>query len=307
MKLKCNMCDGLYQDELDVRFGMICDNACPFCFNKIGRPAQKFNLEKVIQSALEEAPRSCINIVGGEPLLSCMLDDLLTFIKAVRHTTQKLCIISSLPPIPKNKQKVFEEIMELTDELIISLQHYNDDKNSELMNATHKYSRMAKIKELKESRFSDKISITLNISLNGINTAGKLNKALQIFDEMGIKYVRINELGNTPLHISIRQVVPDYKFKSPFAHGCSIDLTKHFKKKLGLKNIQTIKTRIRCFIVEPTEKASFADLIKTWIQRISYDRSVKNNAPLKYGKNRPTVIYEDGHKDWSWAVYEINR
>lgn len=307
MKLKCNMCDGLGQNDLDVRFGMACDNACPFCFNRIGRPAQKFDLQKVIKSTLEEAPRDCINIVGGEPLLACMLDDLLTFIKAVRHTTKQLCIITSLPPIPESKQKVFEEVMELIDELIVSVQHYNDDKNSDLMHATHRYSRMDKLRELKRGRFSDKISITMNISVNGINCAGKLNKALQIFDEMGIKYVRINELGSTPLHISIRQVMPDYRFKSPFSHGCSLDVTEHFRKKLGLKNIETIKTRIRCFVVEPTEKATFADLIKTWIQKKSYIKSVKNRQPLKYGKNRPTVIYEDGHKDWSWAIYEMNR
>jgi hypothetical protein len=209
-----------------------------------------------------------------------------------------------LPPIPENKQKVFEEIMELTDDLIISLQHFDDEKNSLLMKATNHYSRIDKIKELKAGKFSDKISITLNISVNGINCAGKLNKALQIFDDMGIKYVRINELGSTPLHISIRQVMPDYKFKSPFSHGCSINVTKHFKKKLGLKNIKTIKTRIRCFIVEPTEKASFADLVKTWIQKKSYIHSIKYNKPLKYGRNRMSVIYEDGHKDWSWAIYK---
>ena len=73
--LHCNPCDK-DATEMDVRFGMTCDNACPFCFNKIGRPAGKFDLQAIIKSTLEEAPYNCINIVGGEPLLACRLDDL---------------------------------------------------------------------------------------------------------------------------------------------------------------------------------------------------------------------------------------
>lgn len=81
----------------------------------------------------------------------------------------------------------------------------------------------------------------------GINTEEKLGNALKLFDSLKIKYVRINELGNTPLHLSIKEVIPDYKFKSPYAHGCNIDISKFLIKKYNLKNIKTLKARTRCF------------------------------------------------------------
>ena len=305
IKLKCNACDGVGEDTLDIRFDNKCDNFCPFCFNRnAGRPFQKFNLAKVIEATLEQAPRECINIVGGEPLLPCMLDSLLTYLKAVRHTTKQICIITSLPQIPEAKRKTFENILELTDELIVSLQHYDNKWNNRLMRASNKYNRIATLTKLSKSKYSAKLSITLNISLAGINTEEKLGNALKFFDSLGIKYVRVNELGNTPLHLSVREVIPDYKFKSPYAHGCNIDLTKKKKKKYELKNIKTIKVRVRCFWVEQTEKATLADLIKTKVHLRTKVKADKKGKDYKYTRHRPTVIYEDGFVDWSWKLYD---
>lgn len=305
IKLKCNACDGIGENDLDIRFGNKCDNFCPFCFNRnFGRPFQKFDLQKVIDATLEQAPRECINIVGGEPLLPCMLDDLLTYLKAVRHTAKQICIITSLPQIPEAKRETFENILELTDDLIVSLQHYDSKWNNRLMRSSNKYDRIAALTELSKSKYSAKLSITLNISLAGINTEEKLGNALKFFDSLKIKYVRINELGNTPLHLSIKEVIPDYKFKSPYAHGCNIDISKFLIKKYNLKNIKTLKARTRCFWVEDSEKATLADLIKTKIKLRAKQRADKTGKVYKYTRHRPTVIYEDGMVDWAWMLYE---
>ena len=305
IKLKCNACDGVGEDTLDIRFDNKCDNFCPFCFNRnFGRPFQKFDLQKVIDATLEQAPRECINIVGGEPLLPCMLDDLLTYLKAIRHTAKQICIITSLPEIPESKKEVFENILDLTDDLIVSLQHYDNKWNNRIMRASNKYNRIDALVALSKSKYSAKLSITLNISLVGINSEEKLGNALKFFDSLGIKYVRVNELGNTPIHLSIKEVVPGYRFKSPFAHGCSIDLTKYLVKKYKLKNIKLIKARVRCFWVEPTEKATLADLIKAKIHLRAKQKADKKGKVYKYTRHRPTVIYEDGLVDWSWKLYD---
>ena len=297
------MCDGVGENELDVRFGTSCDNACPFCINHIGRPAQKFNLEKIIETTLAEGKRDCINIVGGEPLLPCRLDDLYTFIKAVRPITKSICIITSLPQIPAEKQELFEKILDLTDDLIISLQHFNNLVNNKLMNASNKYNRIQALIDLSKSQYSAKLNVTLNISSNGINNEEKLAHALKFFDSLGIKYVRLNELGNTPLHISMREVMPEYKFKSPYAHGCSVNVTKYLIRKYKLKNIKTIKARIRCFMIEPSEEASKADLFKAKIQLRALKRAQKHHKVYKYTRHRHTVVYEDGTVSFAWQVY----
>lgn len=302
IKLKCNACDGACEDEIDVRFGNACDNNCPFCFNRnLGRRPQKFDLEAIKTTIKKELPRKGLNIVGGEPLLSNNLLDLLDFVSWARYFFEEISIITSLPEIKPQDYDTFLKIMDLTDNLIVSIQHYEFEKNNDLMQASNKYNRIKFLSDLANSRYSAKLCVTLNIMRGGIDSEGKLARALRLFDSMNIKYVRINELGATPFRIQLRDVEPNFKYKSPYAHGCSINATKYFTKKLKLKNIKTVKVRIRCFIVEDDAVGGKVDLLKAKIQARSLKKAIKKNKPYKYGRYRNTVVYEDGFADIHWG------
>ena len=288
IKLNCNTCDGIFnKDKLTVRFTKACPHKCPFCIEKTSNlESYNINLERMINNTLLLNKKE-ISISGGEPFI-CM-DNLFTYIKAVKKEDNKIGVITSLPDSIEKDWDTFTEIMKVIDNLYISLNHYDNEKNNEIYKAfNNKISLFEKIC----SKWPDKINVSLNLIKGYIDNPEDLNKALGFIHKNKVKSMRINEIQHcSELYVNYKEVLPNLKLKSPYSHCCYTDLNLYQDMKVQLKR--------SCFIVEESQKASYSDILKLMIRKI-FKMPIGGGGIKALGIDIPAYMYENGDIDTSW-------
>ena len=295
-----NSCDGFYKNSLDVRFTNICDNNCPFCIEKSGVECMPLDIDKMIESTIKSG-RKEILILGGEPLLQ--LRAVKTYIEGIREYVDKIYITTSLPRTILSDLDTFTEIFNLIDGLNVSLQHFNPDKNNEIMCASSNHDRIHELKEIceLERRFNPavnkdttKIRVSINLVKGAIDNKKKIKKFLKTMQDIGVRHVKINELQHTPdLYISFEKAYNYNKLESPYAHGCQgeIELKKFSELKITLKRA--------CFMVEPSCTSTKADYKK-------YIKKKKENKKSNKFVPGQVVLYENGMLSKGWLAKAVN-
>ena len=133
-------------------------------------------------------------------------------------------------------------------------------------------------------KYSDKIRTSINLIKGGVDTKYKLMETLKYFENIGCKYIKINELQNSESYVSYEDIM-SIKLKSPYANGCNTHITiNNVPMKILLKR--------SCFLVENSKDANFADFTKIVIKTLIY-------RVIKY-KNNFKVLYEDGTVKNNW-------
>lgn len=277
-----NSCDGFYSDSLDVRFTKMCDNNCPFCIEKCGLCAQTQNVPKMIESTINSG-RTTVLILGGEPFLC--INELLAYVKGIRSHVKNIYITTSLPKTIQAEKGTFDEIMAFIDGLNVSLQHWDWQKNNEILRASNKFNRIELLHDIcKNSDHADKIRVSINLVKGSIDTRAQLDKFLDVMESIGVKHVKINELQHTPdLYVSFDKLY-DLKLASPYSHGCQFDI------QLEDHNLR-ITLKRACFCVEPSLTATVSDLLKAIAKRTVHKCC-----------GHQVVLYESGELSDGWVT-----
>lgn len=302
IKMKCNPCDGVADNELDIRLTKKCNNHCSFCIERNhGRGALEYNEDAIIETLSALPHKSYINIVGGEPLLE--YDRLVSLLHALRtkHLCDHICIITSLPNLSDEQ---YSKVLSLVDEMVVSFQHFDWIVNNKAMQVKDpEYDRVERFRKLVCKHPKGKLSVTLNIGQHEINNSEDLIDALKFFERCGVQTLRINELDDYDEWLPLSELLPDLKLKSPYAHGCSMDVTKWFKRHYKIQ-IPKIKCRIRCYRLESRAPQSKEDAIKEWKKKCLRDKELAAGKKFSCERNEVTVVYEDGSTALFWEKYQ---
>ncbi len=289
---KQNSCDGKYDNSLDVRFTKACDNHCDFCIEQNGVCARERNVNKMIYNTIVSGKETVL-ILGGEPFLH--INDLKTYVEGIRPYVKYIYITTSLPNTINQHYDVFSTIMKQIDGLNVSFQHYNWEKNNEILHASSNHNRFQLLRKIcSNNDFAAKCRASINLVKGSVDTKMKLYRFLNKMVASNVKHVKINELQFTPdLYISFEDMMgKDIKYlhlKSPYSHGCQSEIT--------LKRYPNLKITLKraCPYVEPSLKFSKKDKKKQRYVLFSNQHS------------RPhftIVLYEDGELSIGWKQKE---
>lgn len=279
-----NSCDGYYKDSLDVRFTKMCDNNCPFCIEKGGITGKSTNVPAMIE-ATKASGKSTVLILGGEPFL--LLPELKKYIEGIYLFVKEIYITTSLPITIQENIDLFCEIADMVTGINISFQHYDDEKNNEIMHASRHYKRTETLKKLCDMGYADKFRVSINLVKGSIDTVEKIESFLWTMENLGVKHVKINELQHAnDLYISFEKAY-GIELPSPFSHGCqdTISLPGH-DLRITLKRA--------CFCVNDGLKATLPDLCKAIIKQTT----------KKYCGYQ-IVLYEDGTLSDGWKKEKL--
>jgi pyruvate-formate lyase-activating enzyme len=279
MKLKCNSCDGLYSDSLDVRFTKACDNACGFCIERKGLGSLgPTNVDAMIKSTISSG-KSTILILGGEPFLQ--IDKLHAYVNAIRPHVKSIYITTSLPvQLDVTNPKVLE-ILNWIDGLNVSIQHYDPKINNEILIARSGHDRIKQLESILTVIHPSLVRVSINLVKGFIDTKAKLLECLNVMKSIGVTYLKINELQSSDLYVSYEDLM-NTKLHSPFSGGCQHPINLD-------KDLRVILKR-SCFKVEESLYPSLGDIAKLLYQRLAEPQI------------DCTVLYEDGTLSEGWIT-----
>ena len=242
----------------------------------------------MIASALD-SPQQSILILGGEPLL--MLDKVIEFVTAIRPYKKEIYVTTSLPRTLVKQPEQLLHLVGMLDGLNVSFQHHDWQRNNEILSASNKYNRVEFLGELlAHEDFARKVRVSVNLVKGGVDNAKDLNAFLDLFQQMGCRHVKVNELqSSSDKYVSFENIM-NVKLPSPFAHGCQTDEPLRDGMRVTLKR--------SCFIVEETLTASPADLMKITV------RSISNFTSRGGAQTRNGVMYENGSLETGWITEE---
>lgn len=292
MRLRCNSCDGIYNNSLDVRLTKACDNYCGFCIERQGIEDQGDHVDIMIRNTIGSGRRNVL-ILGGEPFIA--VEKLYHYVKGIRPYVEKIYITTSLPKtlmnITDNKIKY---ILDHIDGLNVSLQHYSSDINNEVLHASSNHNRIELLSNLinkyalRIENDALQIRVSINLCKGYIDSDYELRAFLGVMKMIGVEHVKINELQSVDkdTYVSFENIT-GIKLKSPYSTGCQTDVTPYFNIK-GLN----VYVKRSCFVVqsESTSKFFYQDFIKAILKRL-----------FKIQCNTK-VLYEDGTISDGWKV-----
>lgn len=283
MKLKCNCCDGIY-NSFDVHFTSACDNKCAHCIDKCydGLNINKPNVDAIVKTIIDNSEGlDDVLFLGGEPCL--YLDELIECVVKLRERTKlKLYVTTSVPKVCYTNRDKFEKLIDMLDEINLSVQHYKEEVADEIRKTTSTYDRQKFYNSLPHK---EKIRININIVKPYLYTKEDISNCLRHYDKMGFNSIKLSEIQHgKDVFVSFEKVF-DISLGSPYSCGCQtyLDMDKilpGFKTPLLLKR--------SCFMCEDTLKASIGDGMK-----------VISNL-FRNPKNKYAVIYEDGTLSKGW-------
>lgn len=289
IKFKINSCDGIY-DSLDVRFTKACDNRCEFCIEKDGLPSLGDTKVAELIKATIGSGKSDILILGGEPLLNP--ENVLEYIEGVRKYVTSIYLTTSLPKITSYGKGLdyLKNIIGLLDGINISVHHYEDRINNDVLKSTNPYDRIHFLETLlRDTSIADKVRVCCNLVSGYIDTQESINEFLIHMHNIGVKNVKLNELQNVSVDAYVAfEDVYNLKLKSPFAYGCQTDITDKIRFNSGMR--VTLKRSCFCNKDRSIAKATIPDLVKCIAKRLNKNLNCTNFM----------VMYEDGRIEAGW-------
>lgn len=279
-----NFCDGIFLNIVDVRFGKACDNNCTYCIDKQGRnkTSDKIDVDSMLRSIDTIKYLDDMTISGGEPFLKPR--ELIRFIEGVKAIFPRVNIYinTALPRLFIDHPNMVREIMKHVKGLNISMNHYSEDLNRKILQASSNHNRLPILQELCRN-YPGKIRVSFNLVKGYIDTYEKVSFALGVFTAAGVTHIRVRELFHADKEYVSYEKISGVKLPEPFALGCVTIISKEdHPVKVELKR--------SCFAATNHRYANWRDLLK-----IIYMKLFKNRFKKEF-----YVLYEDGSmfNDW---------
>lgn len=294
LNFNVNVCDQTAKD-IEIHLTQKCDNKCEFCIDRMNKGIGYTEKPAVTNICLSLAMLShnaeILSIAGGEPCL--YLDELLEIVKWCKQFAKhlKINLITSLPYRCYKEQDKFFEILELIDTMTISAQHYKKDIADKIRgtNTSTKYPRNDFYKSLPHK---EKISITLNIVKDKLDTKQDIIDNILYFNKLGFTHIKLSEIMKyDKLFVNVENILNIKGLGEPFASGCNIpfDINPVIHSIYPNENYEgTFNLKRQCFYTSSKRHANIFSLIKVIFRRMFSKKYLF------------AVIYEDGsiHNYW---------
>lgn len=284
IKYNCNACDQK-DNELMIHFTSYCPNQCVYCIDKLNKGVGhigKPNTVAIINTIKKYHEKAdYITFSGGEPCV--FLDELLEVVEFVKMNTKlQVSLITSVPDQCVIKKDTFFKIIDLVDNVAISVQHYNERWACRIRGHQDWINRQTFYQEIPNK---DKFCINLNLIRPWLCDELTVCEAISHYNKMGYKNIRIAELfDRDDMYVSFEEVF-NIKMGSPFATGCKtkFDISKWIPDFDG-----NLTVKRSCFMCTNKQHASLKDIVKI---------CTRNIIPKKHFFG---VVYEDGsiHPYW---------
>lgn len=263
--LRKNICDGNVSG-CDIFFTSICDNLCEHCIakesmrrNKNAKPDLEA-IKKTIKERQEgEVPFEFITLSGGEPLL--FMDESIELCRWIKTNYPEifLDITTTIPFVATKDLDKFDELLSILDSLKVSVQS-KDPFDADWLRCTRSVFDRNKFYEEVLTKYKDKVIVAMNLVFP-LNTKEKVTESVEYFSNLGFN-VRINEVTGERFYKSFNDIM-GAKVKSPYAHGCSVDVSDYF-------NVKTkVILRQKCYLANKAAKATFADRFKLFYKKVT--------------------------------------
>lgn len=278
---KCNCCDGVY-NSFDVHFTTLCDNKCKHCIdlNYSGIGISKPDVRAICSTILANQDKiDDVLFLGGEPCL--FLEELHECIRTLRRETSlKLYVTTAVPKTCYDNKELFTRIIEDSDGVNLSVQHYNEEIADSIRRTISQYDRQRFYASLP---YKEKIRINLNVVKPFLYEKQMLVDCLRHYDLMGFNSIKLSEIQHGKEHFVSVEDIFEMKLGSPYAYGCQkyVELVPDMSTPVLLKR--------SCFLCEETLKASISDGIKLLTKF------------FKLPQNTYGVVYEDGTLTKGWV------
>ena len=83
----------------------------------------------------------------------------------------------------------------MIDGLNVSLQHYSPKINNDVLQARHRFNRIAALADiLKYEDFANKVRVSINLCKGFIDTKEKIDTFFEVMESINCKHIKINEL-----------------------------------------------------------------------------------------------------------------
>lgn len=247
---------------MHIHFCKACDNKCEFCIENIQRNCEdpKPDIKAMLNTFRTFGSMTDATITGGEPFL--FLDELSEFVATLHNENKNLNIyINTALPIcftQEKHTKIIDSILQSIKCLNVSLNHYDEEKNFKILNASSRHSRKDIIQKLTKL-YPDKIRISFNLVQGFIDSKEEIEKTLSVLSNLGVKHARIRELFCTDTNYVSYEQICRIKLPSAYAFGCR---TSYYDEV----NKMNVSIKRSCFQIQTKCYASINDLIKIIFQ-----------------------------------------
>ena len=269
IRYNSNVCDHI-SDEIIVMVTKACPNKCAFCIDQLNKGIKTPPDFEAIKDCIMKYHNKIngITLSGGEPLL--YLEEVYDLVKYLKENTKcTITINTSIPIQCYNNKELFFDLVDLCDCILLSGQHYSQNKADKIRQSKSKFNRNEFYKTFKDK---DKFIISLNVHKPYLHTKFDILQNIEYFNNLGFKNIKICEIYEHPeMYVDISKVL-GIKLPQPFAVQCSnknVDISHllpNFDGNLTIKKC--------CFIKSKNLKSNFWDLFKTitrrWFMRKKY-------------------------------------
>lgn len=182
-----NLCSKYATKMLSIKINTECNCACSFCVDRYGRNEEYTDVDKIANAAIKLSDYKTIIITGGEPFI--IFDKVVELATKLRKHKDRIVLNTNGSLLSKEKVNQLNGII---DELQISIHHYDEKKNGEILKGIVLFDN---IKNSIENRnFMVSINSTFNKGYIEEEVPGAVDKMIELCKYLKADRLRLTEL-----------------------------------------------------------------------------------------------------------------
>lgn len=224
-----------------------CNADCAFCFNKDKRTAKMgdrmtwlLNLYKTLVVLPEQFYQ--ISITGNEPLLSPIIDDVMSVCREVRYKYTNILLTTNGTGLIDKCDCISNSV----DHINISRHHYDEKENCKIFGGSYQIMDKDLIKII--DRYSARgVDVSLNCVIDDKTTRDFIDAYINFAKQIGAHAVRFRKQNGDNLNMTPAEtdINPDY----PILERAECPVCRTWKRVIG-----GMDTYWKAAVIEPTDK-----------------------------------------------------
>lgn len=243
-RCKKNYCAGCMGKRLVIQTTTACNGKCKFCVAVHNINEGKKNVIELADIANQYPDYKHILILGGESML---------FPNDVVKLVTKLMLDDPKRKITINTNGTNLEalipIANFLDKVIVSIMHWNEDKNKEIMGIVANYNP---VKEMAKINPNLKLRINCVVHKSGVHTLNDIASMAMFAKANGFNSIKFSEMTTEnkadPDFIDLQNLFKENNDIHQFdtvTHGCYLE-PKSLLKEYGIKTILNLTCNLKC-------------------------------------------------------------
>lgn len=272
-----------------------CNADCAFCFNKDKRTVRMgdrmtwlLNLYRTLVALPEQFYQ--ISITGNEPMMSPIIDDVLSILREVRGKYTNILLTTNGTNLTNGLHNVVKSV----DHINVSRHHYDEEENCKIFRGNYRVMD-EDLAEIIDTYSAQGVDVSLNCVINDETTYDFINAYIDFAKRMGAHAVRFRKQNGDNLNMTPAEEVFDQRY--PVIERGECPVCRTWKRV-----IRGMETYWKAAVIEPTDKVkdkvyelvynTDGNLYLDWDFKIPYQLKF----PTKDGMKRRIVAHECGQR-----------